>query len=106
MQAVVYMGLLNVFRKPAAAVGQQIPTVIPVTSTRIYVKISLPELAEKVARETHADGVGLLRAEHMMLSVGKHPRLLIEEGGGQKMVDAFAEGVRKVATPFAPKPVV
>jgi len=103
---VVYQGLVEDILKPAAAVGQQIPTVIPVTSTRIYVNISLPELAEKVARETHADGVGLLRAEHMMLSVGKHPRLLIEEGGGQKMVDAFAEGVRKVATPFAPKPVV
>jgi len=103
---VVYQGLVEDVLKPPAAVGQQIPTVIPVTSTRIYVNISLPELAEKVARETHADGVGLLRAEHMMLSVGKHPRLLIEEGGGQKMVDAFAEGVRKVATPFAPKPVV
>src|SRR5438874_1336488 len=103
---VVYQGLVEDVLKPAAAVGQQIPTVIPVTSTRIYVNISLPELAEKVARETHADGVGLLRAEHMMLSVGKHPRLLIEEGGGQKMVDAFAEGVRKVATPFAPRPVV
>jgi len=103
---VVYQGLVEDVLKPAAAVGQQIPTVIPVTSTRIYVNISLPELAEKVARETHADGVGLLRAEHMMLSVGKHPRLLIEEGGGQKMIDAFAEGVRKVATPFAPKPVV
>lgn len=103
---VVYQGLVEEVLKPAASSGQQIPTVIPVTSTRIYVNISLPELAEKVARETHADGVGLLRAEHMMLSVGKHPRLLIEEGGGQKMVDAFAEGVRKVATPFAPKPVV
>ncbi len=103
---VVYQGLVEDVLKPAAAAGQQIPTVIPVTSTRIYVNISLPELAEKVARETHADGVGLLRAEHMMLSVGKHPRLLIEEGGGQKMIDAFAEGVRKVATPFAPKPVV
>src|SRR6266700_271876 len=103
---VVYQGLVEDVLKPPAAVGQQIPTVIPVTSTRIYVNISLPELAEKVARETHADGVGLLRAEHMMLSVGKHPRLLIEEGGGQKMIDAFAEGVRKVATPFAPKPVV
>jgi pyruvate, water dikinase len=102
---VVYQGLVEEVLRPAA-VAQQIPTVIPVTSTRIYVNISLPELAEKVARETHADGVGLLRAEHMMLSVGKHPRLLIEEGGGQKMVDAFAEGVRKVATPFAPKPVV
>jgi pyruvate,water dikinase len=103
---VVYQGLVEEVLKPAGAVAQQIPTVIPVTSTRIYVNISLPELAEKVARETHADGVGLLRAEHMMLSVGKHPRLLIEEGGGQKMIDAFAEGVRKVATPFAPKPVV
>ena len=103
---VVYQGLVEEVLRPSAAAVQQIPTVIPVTSTRIYVNISLPELAEKVARETHADGVGLLRAEHMMLSVGKHPRLLIEEGGGQKMVDAFAEGVRKVATPFAPKPVV
>ncbi len=103
---VVYQGLVEEVLRPAAVAVQQIPTVIPVTSTRIYVNISLPELAEKVARETHADGVGLLRAEHMMLSVGKHPRLLIEEGGGQKMVDAFAEGVRKVATPFAPKPVV
>jgi pyruvate,water dikinase len=103
---VVYAGLVEEVLKPPGAIVQQIPTVIPVTSTRIYVNISLPELAEKVARETHADGVGLLRAEHMMLSVGKHPRLLIEEGGGQRMVDAFAEGVRKVATPFAPKPVV
>src|SRR2546422_5701421 len=42
----------------------------------------------------------------MMPAVRKPPRLLIEEGGGEKMVDAFAEGVRKVATPFAPRPVV
>ena len=103
---VVYQGLVEEVLKPHPVTAAQGPAVIPITSTRIYVNISLPELAEKVARETHADGVGLLRAEHMMLSVGKHPRLLIEEGGGQRMVEAFAEGVRKVATPFAPKPVV
>ena len=102
---IVYAGLVEDVLKPAQQ-AREIPTVIPVTSTKIYVNISLPELAEKVARETHADGVGLLRAEHMMLSVGKHPRLLIEEGGGQKMVNAFAEGIRRVATPFAPRPVV
>jgi len=102
---VVYAGLVEDVLKPAQQ-AREIPTVIPVTSTKIYVNISLPELAEKVARETRADGVGLLRAEHMMLSVGKHPRLLIEEGGGQKMVNAFAEGIRRVATPFAPRPVV
>src|SRR5467141_3911180 len=102
---VVYNGLVEEILK-ATQPQHEIPTVTPITATKIYVNISLPELAEKVARETHADGVGLLRAEHMMLSVGKHPRLLIEEGGGKKMVDAFAEGVRKVATPFAPRPVV
>ncbi|TMI27392.1 phosphoenolpyruvate synthase [Candidatus Bathyarchaeota archaeon] len=102
---VVYRGLVEDILKPPTP-AQQIPTVIPITSTKIYVNISLPELAEKVARETQADGVGLLRAEHMMLSVGKHPRMLVEEGGGQHMVDAFAEGVRRVATPFAPRPVV
>ncbi len=102
---VVYRGLVEDVLKPAVPAAH-VPTVLPVTSTKIYVNISLPELAEKVARETQADGVGLLRAEHMMLSVGKHPRMLIEEGGGQHMVDAFAEGVRRVATPFAPKPVV
>src|SRR6266567_1082083 len=92
---VVYRGLVEDILRPAPAV-QHIPTVIPITSTKIYVNISLPELAEKVARETQADGVGLLRAEHMMLSVGTHPRLMIEEGGGQRMVDAFAEGIRRV----------
>jgi len=87
----------------AAAVVAQAPVV---TGTKIYVNISIPDVAEKVARETQADGVGLLRAEHLMVSVGKHPRLLIEEGGEQKMIDAFAEGIRKVAQAFYPKPVV
>jgi len=79
---------------------------LPVTATKVYVNLSIPELAEKVFKETHPDGVGLLRAEHMLLGIGKHPRRLIEEGGGQKMIDAFAEGVRKVAEPFYPKPIV
>ena len=103
---VVYDGLVEEILKPAITTAQAIPQVIPITSTKVYVNLSLPELADKVARETQADGVGLLRAEHLMLTVGKHPRLLIEEGGGEKMVNAFAEGVRKVATPFMPRPVI
>ncbi|MCL5421551.1 MAG: phosphoenolpyruvate synthase, partial [Nitrospirae bacterium] len=71
-----------------------------------YVNLSVPEIADKVAQETNADGVGLLRAEHMMLEIGKHPRLLIEEGGEQKMVDTFARGIGKVAEAFFPRPVV
>jgi len=77
-----------------------------ITATKVYVNLSVPEIAEKVARETNADGVGLLRAEHLMLSIGKHPRVLLEEGGDQEMVDTFARGVSQVAEAFFPRPVV
>ena len=109
---VIYEGLVEELIKPAeeekaaAAAGVVMAQAPVVTGTKIYVNISIPDVAEKVAKETQADGVGLLRAEHLMLSVGKHPRLLIEEGGEQKMIDAFAEGIRKVAQAFYPKPVV
>jgi len=77
-----------------------------ITATKVYVNLSIPEIAEKIAKETNADGVGLLRAEHLMLSIGKHPRLLIEEGGEKVMLDTFSQGVGKVAEAFFPKPVV
>jgi len=76
------------------------------TATKVYVNISIPEIAHKVAGETQADGVGLLRAEHMMLSVGKHPRLLLEEGGAEIMVEKFTDGIKTVAEAFFPRPVV
>jgi pyruvate,water dikinase len=77
-----------------------------ITATKVYVNLAVPEIAEKVARETNADGVGLLRAEHLMLSIGKHPRLLLEEGGNHVMIDTFARGIAQVAEAFFPKPVI
>lgn len=77
-----------------------------VTATKVYVNLSIPEIAHKIAQETNADGVGLMRAEHLMLSIGKHPRLLLEEGGEKVMIDKFANGVRQVAEAFFPRPVV
>jgi pyruvate,water dikinase len=77
-----------------------------ITATKVYVNLSIPEIAGKVAQETNADGVGLLRAEHLMLSIGKHPRLLLEQGGDQVMIDTFSRGVSQVAEAFFPRPVV
>ena len=93
---------------PEEAGEEVAPAVAPdiITATRVYVNLSVPEIAEKVARQTNADGVGLLRAEHMMLSIGKHPRALIEEGGDQLMIDNFAAGISQVAEAFYPRPVV
>jgi pyruvate,water dikinase len=70
------------------------------------VNLSIPEIAKKIAQETNADGVGLLRAEHLMLSIGKHPRLLLEEGGDDVMVDTFSRGLGQVAEAFFPRLVV
>ena len=52
-----------------------------------------------------ADGVGLLRVEHMILGIGKHPIKFIKDGEEDKLIDKIAEGVRKVARAFYPKPV-
>lgn len=77
-----------------------------ITATKVYVNLSIPEIAKKIAEETNADGVGLLRAEHLMLGIGKHPRLLLEEGGEEVMINRFSSGVGQVAEAFFPRPVV
>jgi pyruvate,water dikinase len=104
----VYEGYVEDLIKPLEASAAIISSVasVPITGTKVYVNLSIPEIAGKVYNESKPDGVGLLRAEHLMLSVGKHPRLLIEEGGSEKMIASFADGIRKVAEAFAPGPVV
>ncbi|WP_148688520.1 phosphoenolpyruvate synthase [Methanopyrus sp. SNP6] len=80
------------------------PAAEPVTATEIKVNVSMPEAAKRAAK-TGADGVGLLRIEHMILGVGVHPRNLIEEGEREKLVQVLMDGIRKVADAFYPKPV-
>lgn len=75
-----------------------------ITATEIKVNVSMPEVAERAAA-TGADGVGLLRAEHMILGTGIHPVKILKEKGEDALVDVFAEGIRKVADAFYPRPV-
>lgn len=84
----------------------QISTGAPViiTATEIMVNVSMPEVAERAAA-TGADGVGLLRAEHMILGTGVHPIKILKEKGEEALVEVFAEGIRKVADAFYPRPV-
>jgi pyruvate, water dikinase len=78
-----------------------------ITATRIYVNLGEPELAESVARRD-VDGVGLLRAEFMLLSaLGKtHPRVLLRDGRGEELVSRMVEALTRFATAFAPRPVI
>ncbi len=76
----------------------------PMTATAVLVNISIPEAAERAAA-TGADGVGLLRIEHLVLSLGKTPMKVIEDDGAKAYTDALVEGIRTVADAFYPKPV-
>jgi pyruvate,water dikinase len=76
------------------------------TATRILVNLSEPSQLER-ARALSVDGVGLLRAELMLLEAlgGVHPRALLEDGRGAEVVSRMADAVRAFATAFAPRPV-
>jgi pyruvate,water dikinase len=76
----------------------------PMTATRVKVNVSIPDAAERAAA-TGADGVGLLRIEHMILSLNQTPERYIERHGAEEYVDRIVDGVREVADEFYPRPV-
>jgi pyruvate,water dikinase len=90
-------------RQPVEDARPKTP-VKPMTATEVKVNVSIPEAAERAAA-TGADGVGLLRVEHMVLSLGKTPERFIEDNGERAYVDEIIEGVRTVADEFYPRPV-
>lgn len=87
---------------PAAAASER-----PVTATKVYVNLADPEQAATIAARD-VDGVGLLRAEFMLLSAlgNTHPRVLIRDGRGDEFVSRMAAELRSIASAFAPRPVI
>ena len=74
------------------------------TVTEVKANVSMPEAAERAAA-TGADGVGLLRTEHLMLTAGIHPGKFIADGKEDELINTIAENVQIVADAFYPKPV-
>ncbi|RYJ13116.1 phosphoenolpyruvate synthase [Halogeometricum borinquense] len=90
-------------REPIEEARPKTP-VKPMTATEVKVNVSIPEAAERAAA-TGADGVGLLRIEHMVLSLGKTPDKYIADNGERAYVEELVEGIRGVAEEFYPRPV-
>ncbi len=100
-RGVVYSGITKKVEEEKEAPRLAAAKII--TATEVKANISIPEVAPRVA--PIADGVGLLRVEHMILGIGKHPIKFIRDGEEDKLVEKIAEGVRKVARAFYPRPV-
>jgi pyruvate,water dikinase len=77
-----------------------------VTGTRILVNLSEPSQLDRVAG-LDVDGVGLLRAELMVVEAleGAHPRALLEAGEGERFVERMAASLERFAAAFAPRPI-
>jgi pyruvate,water dikinase len=86
--------------------GVQKTNAAPVTGTRVLVNLSEPSQLERVAA-LDVDGVGLLRAELMVVEAleGTHPRALLEAGEGDRFVARMAESLTRFASAFAPRPI-
>jgi pyruvate,water dikinase len=76
----------------------------PITATEVKVNVSIPEAAER-AKATQADGVGLLRIEHMILGLNTHPKVYMQSGRSDEYIGELVKGIRTVADAFYPKPV-
>ena len=76
----------------------------PITATEVKVNISEPDRAQAAAA-TLADGVGLLRIEHMILGLGKTPNWYIKSNRTEEYIDELVKGVKTVADAFYPRPV-
>ncbi len=75
-----------------------------ITATKVKVNLAFPETATPEIA-VKADGVGLLRLEHMLTEQGMHPVEYIRQDRQQELIKILEEGIGKVAEVFFPKPV-
>lgn len=75
-----------------------------ITATSIKVNVSLPEAAKRAAA-TGADGVGLLRIEHLTLGLGKTPGWFIRNKKEDEFINELYDGIKTVMDEFPGKPV-
>ncbi len=104
---VVFHGAVSVAAATPAANGRAgTVTAAPVIGTKLLVNLSEPSQVERAAA-LNVDGVGLLRAELMVIEAlgGAHPKLLIEQGRSEEFIDRMASALSTFAAGFAPRPV-
>ncbi|MDX1610861.1 MAG: putative PEP-binding protein, partial [Candidatus Thermoplasmatota archaeon] len=104
-QGTVLEGIEDLPEKEAASTTPSAAVVSkPVTATEVKVNISMPEATER-ARATDADGVGLLRIEHIVLGLGEHPLNLLNGDREEEYIEYLVDNIRTVASAFAGRPV-
>ena len=103
-KGLVFEGISKTKEEAVVNQGVNVESAPIITVTEVKANVSMPEAAARAAA-TGADGVGLLRTEHLMLTAGIHPGKFIADGNEDELIDTIAENVMIVADAFYPKPV-
>jgi pyruvate,water dikinase len=105
-KGLVYEGAIAPAAPAAAASAQQgvAGQAKIITATSVKVNVSIPEAAARAAA-TGADGVGLLRIEHLILGLNKTPGWYITNNREEDFVKELHDGIKIVLDAFPGKPV-
>lgn len=89
--------------------GAIVPQVVesaPVTATKIFMNLAIPEKAEDY-KNLPFQGIGLMRTEFIFASyIGEHPCSFVDSDRSHVLVDKLADGIAVVARAVQPRPVV
>ncbi|MBI3413369.1 MAG: phosphoenolpyruvate synthase [Candidatus Aenigmarchaeota archaeon] len=97
----IYKGVAVEKEQPTEQVNNDQRQVELITATKIKVNLAFPERAHEAV---NADGVGLLRAEHMLTESGKHPIHLAKEDP-ETLTGIIIEKLGSIAKTLYPKPI-
>ena len=105
-KGLVYEGAIAPATPAAAPSAQQgvVGQAKIITATSVKVNVSIPEAATRAAA-TGADGVGLLRIEHLILGLNKTPGWFITNNREEDFVKELHDGIKIVLDAFPGKPV-
>ena len=103
-KGIIFSGVLERAEVTPAAGAVTVAASKPITATEVKVNVSIAEATER-AVATRADGVGLLRVEHMILGMGKHPHWYIAHNQQDVFIRELQKGIRTVVDAFFPRPV-
>ena len=94
--------------EPAKERHEQMPSMIigseRITATEIKASILYPGNMENHSATEKADGVGMMKAEHMLTESGKHP-LALARSNPEELIATVSRGLGRVAKAFYPKAV-
>jgi pyruvate,water dikinase len=104
-KGIIYEGKLAVAEETSVAPkGQAIVASPIITATSVKVNVSMPEAAARAAA-TGADGVGLLRIEHLIIGMNKTPSWYIKHNKQEEFINELMDGIRTVLDAFRGKSV-